>query len=128
MIYYSVIFTDQQTGQWYLCTGCLLHTQKIARQSMDPALIPPGIFLQGSSLKQFQLLPHSKPGLFSPGFLQPPCSATRRDRTTAVIVLGCALSYSEALAVLSSLIHLHVNMIILNELQTRFNCKNISSF
>lgn len=34
----------------------------------------------------------------------------------------------EALAELSSLIQLHVNMIILNELQTRLNCKNISSF
>lgn len=112
----------------------LLHTEKqwfcTERQSMDPALILQGIFLQHSSLIEVNLGATIPPRL---AFL-PLGSCTW---------LGCSrqgLNYQgynswlgtpnsgEALAELSSLIHLHVNMIILNELQTRLNCKNISSF
>lgn len=98
---------------------------------MDPALIPPAIFLQHSSLIKV-ILGATTPSTDWPFCLWVlahswGCSKQGLNYQGYNSWLGTA-NYGEALAELSSLIHLHVNMIILNELQTRLNCKNISSF
>lgn len=128
MIYDSVIFTDQPTGQWDLCTVCLLHTQKGKAKhgpsTYSPWHIPTRFITEAISastpLQTWAFFPWIPAATLQ-------CNTQRQNHRRYSSWL-CTLSYSEALAALSSLIHLHVNMIILNELQTRFNCKNISSF
>lgn len=124
---WSSLTSQLVSGTSVLSAFCI---HKKARQSMDPALIPPGIFLWGSSLtKAISASTPLQTWAFFPWIpaatLQ--CNTQRQNHRRYSSWL-CTLSYSEALAALSSLIHLHVNMIILNELQTRLNCKNISSF